>query len=260
MFPYLELLSCTQTRSWTAHIEQVTQSSTARAAATTTATSTTCDASVETCACDPADAACNYCAFALAQIDNCTAAINEAGLDVDSISDCLCYEIVTDETYGDFGVWSPNYFDAAFASCPLYARTAAPADVKDLASATRFCNGQGDYYTMGYTDAGTYRLAIATPASVSSFSSSRSAQTASSGSTSQVVAATTSATASAKSTVAASTAPVASSLSGAHRPQVVSSSVSEQEHATDIKIQQSSIAFLGLTLFMLLCGSYIMFT
>jgi hypothetical protein len=80
---------------------------------------------------------------------------------------------------------------------------------------------------MGYTDAGTYRLAIATPASVSSFSSFRSAQTGPSSSASRVIAATTSASASAKSVVAVSTAPVASSLSGAHRPQLVSLSVSE---------------------------------
>ena len=124
--------------------------------------------------CDPKDSACNYCLNAMLQIDYCEATLADAGYGEDYLSDCLCYGSYNDPQQGYYEAWSPMYFDVAFDYCPVYAATAAPADLKAIKSVTHYCNELGNYYSMTLTDTDTYELAIATAApSTSSPTSAR---------------------------------------------------------------------------------------
>jgi hypothetical protein len=114
------------------------------------------------------DKACNYCCNAMVQLDYCDAALADAGFDEDYLPDCLCYGVYDDPQYGEYEAWSPMYFDVAFDYCPVYAATAATADLKAIKSATRLCSGLGNYYSMTLTDTRTYQLAVATAAPLSS--------------------------------------------------------------------------------------------
>jgi hypothetical protein len=118
--------------------------------------------------CDPRDSACNFCLNAMLQIDYCEATLADAGYGEDYLSDCLCYGSYNDPQQGYYEAWSPMYFDVAFDYCPVYAATAAPADLKAIKSVTHYCNGLGNYYSMTLTDTDTYELAIATAAPLTS--------------------------------------------------------------------------------------------
>jgi hypothetical protein len=118
--------------------------------------------------CDPTDLACNYCLDAMLQIDYCEATLADAGYSEDYLPDCLCYGSYNDPQEGYYEAWSPMYFDVAFDYCPVYAARVAPADLKAIKSATHYCNGLGNYYSMTLTDTDTYELAIATAAPLTS--------------------------------------------------------------------------------------------